>query len=251
MLQTAGRSDELVTVRPNADNTGYIVAAQDWSLAISSTTKFVQGNTADTSARVTIEKGNAVTTSGTGFKPFSQVDVYVYSTPIWLGAVVTDQFGNFTTTLPMPPALAEGDHTFQAQGLTPDDRQRTAAVPITLVPATTAGKPGELRFDVFFAMNSTVITKAERSKISRQVKLAQTRAEASAKFNITVVGWVQPNPNPGNITFLSTNRAKNVAELMRKLGLKGSYALSFPGLDKNDIPSARRASVLIKWNQSK
>ena len=251
VLQTAGKPDEVITVKPNPENTGFIVAAADWSLAISSTTKFVQGNTADSSARVVIEKGNTVTTSGTGFKPLSQVDVYVYSTPIWLGAVITDQFGNFTTTLPMPAALPEGDHTFQAQGLTPDEVQRTAAVPITLVPATVVAKPGQLKFDVYFAMNSTVITKAERTKITRQVKSALAKSAETAKVTVSVIGWVQPNKNPGNIEFLSTNRAKNVAALMKKLGLKGSYSLSYPGLDKTDIPEARRSSVVIKWSLSK
>jgi hypothetical protein len=251
VLATGGKSAEVVTVVPNQEQTGFIVSAPDWSLAISSTTKFVQGGTTDTSARVVIEKGNTVTTSGTGFKPFSQVDVYVYSTPTWLGAVITDQFGNFTTTLPMPATLPAGDHTFQAQGLTPDDTERTAAVPITLIPSSIVAKPGTLRFDVFFAMNSTVITSAERAKITRQVKSAQTQAAADAKFTITAIGWVQPNRNPGNIKFLSTNRAKNVANLMKKLGLKGSYSLSFPGLDQNDVPTARRASVVIKWDMSK
>lgn len=251
VLQTAGKSDEVVAVKLNQEQTGYIVAAADWSISISSTTKFVQGNTADSTSRVVIEKGNTVTTSGVGFKPFSQVDVYVYSTPIWLGAVITDQFGNFTTTLPMPVALPEGEHTFQAQGFTPDEVQRTAAVPITLIPATVIAKPGQLRFDVYFAMNSTVITNAERTKIARQVKSALAKAATNAKLTVNVVGWVQPNPNPGNISFLSTNRAKNVAELMKKLGLKGSYTLSFPGLEKNNIPTARRSSVVIKWNLSK
>lgn len=251
VLATGGKSAEVVTVVPNQEQTGFIVSAPDWSLAISSTTKFVQGGTTDTSARVVIEKGNTVTTSGTGFKPFSQVDVYVYSTPTWLGAVITDQFGNFTTTLPMPATLPAGDHTFQAQGLTPDDTERTASVPITLIPSSIVAKPGTLRFDVFFAMNSTVITSAERAKITRQVKSAQTQAAADAKFTITAIGWVQPNRNPGNIKFLSRNRAKNVASVMRKLGLKGSYSLSFPGLDKNDVPTARRASVVIKWDISK
>jgi hypothetical protein len=251
VLSTGGKSAEVITVVPNQEQTGFIISAPDWSLGISSTTKFVQGGATDTNARVVIESGNSVTTSGTGFKPFSQVDVYVYSTPTWLGAVITDQFGNFTTTLPMPASLAAGDHTFQAQGLTPDDSERIAAVPITLIPSSVVTKPGSLRFDVFFAMNSTVITKAERSKITRQVKIAQTRAVTTAKFTITVIGWVQPNPNPGDIKFLSTNRAKNVANLMKKLGVKGSYSLSFPGLDKNDVPTARRASVVIKWDISK
>jgi hypothetical protein len=252
VLQTAGKAAEMITVTSNEEKTGIIVSAPDWSLAISSTTKFVQGNTADTSARVVIEKGNTVTTSGTGFKPFSQVDVYVYSTPTWLGAVITDALGNFTTTLPMPSALPEGDHTFQAEGLTPDDLERTAAVPITLVPAVAAAPvPGQLRFEVYFGMNSVVITKNEAAKIARNVKTALSKAASNAIIKVKVVGWVQPNPKPGDIKYLSTYRAKNVANLMKKLGLKGSYSLNFPGLEKDNIPSARHASVTISWSITK
>ena len=249
VLQTEGKPEEVIVVKPNAENTGYVVSAADWSLAIASTTKFVQGNTADSTARVVIEKGNTVTTSGTGFKPFSQVDVYVYSTPTWLGAVMTDEFGKFTTTLPMPKSLPEGDHTFQAKGVTPDLKVRTAAVPITLIPARVS--PGSLKFEVYFKMNSTVITKAESKKIALNVKKALAQAASDATITSSVVGWVQPNPKPGNITYLSTNRAKNVAAVMKKLGLKGSFTLNFPGLDKDNIPSARHASVTISWSNSK
>ena len=250
ILQTAGKS-ETITVRQNEEKTGIIVSSPEWSLAIKSTTQFVQGSVEDTSARVVIEKGNTVTTSGTGFKPFSQVDVWVYSTPTWLGAVMTDQFGNFTTTLPMPNSLPEGDHTFQAKGLTPDSTERTAAVPITLVPATVVNKPGSLRFEVYFGMNSPVVTKAEKARISKLVQFAQKKIASGSKVTIEIQGWVQPNPNPGDIKYLSTNRAKNVAAAIKSLGLKGAYTLKFPGLAKDNIPSARHASVIINWSNSK
>lgn len=250
VLQTAGVA-EVVTVKPNEDKTGIIVSSESWSLQIKSTTQFVQGSTEDSSARVVIEKGNTVTTSGTGFKPFSQVDVYVYSTPTWLGAVMTDEFGNFTTTLPMPNALPEGDHTFQAQGQTPESTERVAAIPITLVPATIVNKPGSMRFEVYFGMNSVVITKAEKAKTARMIKIAKSKIAAGAKVTVEISGWVQPNPNPGNVKYLSTNRAKNVRDLVQSLGLKGSYTLSYPGLEKDNIPSARHASVVIKWSKSK
>jgi outer membrane protein OmpA-like peptidoglycan-associated protein len=250
ILQTAGKS-ETITVRQNEEKTGIIVSSADWSLAIKSTTQFVQGNVEDTSARVVIEKGNTVTTSGTGFKPFSQVDVWVYSTPTWLGAVMTDQFGNFTTTLPMPNSLPEGDHTFQAKGQTPESAERTAAIPITLVPATVVNKPGSLRFEVYFGMNSPVVTKAEQARITKLVQFAAKKIAAGSKVTVEVNGWVQPNPNPGDIKYLSTNRAKNVAAVIKALGIKGSYTLKYPGLAKDNIPSARHASVIINWSKSK
>ena len=250
ILQTAGKS-ETITVRQNDEKTGIIVTAPDWSLAIKSTTQFVQGNVEDTSARVVIEKGNTVTTSGTGFKPFSQVDVWVYSTPTWLGAVMTDQFGNFTTTLPMPNALPEGDHTFQAKGQTPESTERVAAIPITLVPATVANKPGSLRFEVYFGMNSPVVTKAENARIAKLVQYAQKKIASGAKITVEVNGWVQPNPRPGDIKYLSTHRADNVAKALRALGLKGAYTKRYPGLAKDNIPTARHASVVIRWSITK
>lgn len=248
---TTGGKVEVVTIKPNEDKTGIIVSSDDWSLQIKSTTQFVQGTVEDTSARVVIEKGNTVTTSGTGFKPRSQVDVYVYSTPTWLGAVMTDDFGNFTTTLPMPKSLPEGDHTFQAKGVTPEDKVRSAEIPITLIPAVEKNLPGSMRFEVYFSMNGVVISKSEKAKTDRMVKIANSRIAAGAKVTIDISGWVQPNPNPGNIKYLSTNRAKNVRNLLQALGLKGTYTLKYPGLAKDNIPTARHASVVIKWSKSK
>jgi hypothetical protein len=250
ILQTAGKS-ETITIRQNDEKTGIIVSAPDWSLAIKSTTQFVQGSVQDTAARVVIEKGNTVTTSGTGFKPNSQVDVWVYSTPTWLGAVMTDQFGNFTTTLPMPASLPEGDHTFQAKGQTPESTERTAAIPITLVPAAVVNKPGSLRFEVYFGMNSPVVTKAETARISKLVQYAMKKIASGSKVTVEIDGWVQPNPNPGDIKYLSTHRASNTARVVRELGLQGSYTLRYPGLAKDNIPTARHASVYITWSKSK
>ncbi len=238
-----------ITVTENADKTGLDIKGADWAIAIDSTKKLVQGNTEDSSSRVVIEKGNTVTTNGSGFKPNTQVDVWVYSTPIWLGAVMTDENGNFVTTLPMPDALSEGEHTFQAKGQTPDGLIRSASVPITLIPAV-ANDGGRLRFEVYFGMNSVVITSTQKARINAQVKRALSIAAKDAKFSIKVVGWVQPNPNPGNIAYLSKFRANNAAAEMKKLGLKGKYALNYAGLGKDNEPKMRHASVVIVWNKS-
>ncbi|MFM6941445.1 MAG: beta strand repeat-containing protein [Candidatus Planktophila sp.] len=250
VLQTSGKLDTITVVKTN-EPLGVLITATDWSLKLTSTTQFVQGTTQDTNDRVVIEKGNTVTTSGTGFKPFSQVDIWVYSTPTWLGAVITDQFGNFTTTVPMPAALPEGDHTFQAKGVTPDSTPRMADVPITLVTPVVKGKPGSLRFEVYFGMNSPIVTKAEIARVTKLVRAAQGKIASGAKITVEIDGWVQPNRNPGDIKYLSQHRADNVANELRALSLKGIYTKRYPGLEKDNIPSARHASVIIKWSKSK
>ena len=255
ILTTGGKTDEVVVVKENDEKTGYVVAAADWSIAISSTTKFVQGTTQDTTARVVIERGNSVTTNGTGFKPNSQVDVWVYSTPIWLGAVITDEVGNFTTTLPMPAALPEGDHTFQAQGLTPDDIARAAAVPITLVPKTTTPVAvksfKKLKFSVFYPMDSFILTDKEKRTVKRKVQAALKSAPNRTKFKVSIVGWVQPTRVSPHIQYLSDGRANAVRKYMQALGLKGKYILNAPGHDKVNISASRRADVVITWTTVK
>ena len=250
ILQTSGKLDT-ITVTKTETPLGVLITATDWSLRLTSTTQFVSGTTQDTNDRVVIEKGNTVTTSGTGFKPFSQVDIWVYSTPTWLGAVITDQFGNFTTTVPMPAALPEGDHTFQAKGVTPESTPRMADVPITLVKPVVAGKPGSLKFEVYFGMNSPIVTNAEKARVAKLVKAAQSKIAQGAKVTVEVDGWVQPNPHPGDIKYLSTHRADNVANALRAMGLKGVFTKRYPGLAKDNIPTARHASVIIKWSNSK
>jgi hypothetical protein len=108
-----------------------------------------------------------------------------------------------------------------------------------------------LKFEVYFGMNSPIVTKAESKRIAKMVMLAQSKIAKGAKLTVEVSGWVQPNPNPGNIKYLSTNRAKNVGKALSALGLKGTYTLKYPGLAKDNKPAARHASVIISWSKSK
>ena len=151
----------------------------------------------------------------------------------------------------MPNSLPEGDHTFQAKGQTPESTERVAAIPITLVPATVVNKPGSMRFEVYFAMNGVSISRSEKANVLRMIKIAKSKIATGAKVSIDISGWVQPNPNPGAIKYLSTNRAKNGRDLGKSFGLSGSYTLKFPGLAKDNIPTARHASVVINWSKSK
>ena len=239
---------ETVKVIPNEEQTGYEIQAATWAVKITSTTKFVQ-SAADTMGRVTIEKGNTVTTSGIGFKPNTQVDVYVFSTPTYLGSVITDALGNFTTTLPMPDALKIGDHTFQVNGKTPDEAVRTASVPITLLP--TPGKPGKATFSIYYKLDTFFLYDEDKATIMKYVKAVKSKLTKSSKVTIDVVGWVQPTVISPHVEWLSINRARAVSTVMRSAGLKGKYILNAPGHDKLNIRSSRRAEVTITWTNSK
>jgi LPXTG-motif cell wall-anchored protein len=67
-----------------------------------------------------LEPGQSITISGTGYMPFSTVTVVVYSTPTVLGTAEADENGAFTFTGKLPEGLAAGSHTLVAAGLDAD-----------------------------------------------------------------------------------------------------------------------------------
>ncbi len=236
---------EQVTITRNNSSTGLDFDATTWKVGINSTIPLITTNPLNPEGRVTVVSGNTVTTSGTGFKPLSQVDVFVFSTPTWIGSTYTDAQGNFSATFPIPTTLPAGDHTFQANGLTPEGYQRTASVPITLVAA--APKKATSKFEIFYALNSTKLDAKARAVISKAFASVKSRLTAKSIVTVDITGWVQPTSKSPNISALSNGRAKTVQAELRKLGLKAKFVIKAPGHDKSNKPSSRRATTVITW----
>ena len=239
-----------VTVQTTPASYGVQISGQDWSIAITSTKQLQQGSAAENTGKIQIEAGNTVTTFGTGFKPNSQVDVYVYSTPIWLGSVITDAQGNYVVTLPMPKSLPIGDHVFQAQGKTFDDVDRTANVPITLVPAALPSK-ASLSFEVFYALDSIALNSKAVAVITKAYKSVKARLTAKSVVTVAITGWVQPTNKSPRISYLSNGRATSVQNYLKRLGLKAKFVIKAPGHDKLNVAKSRRATAVISWTNPK
>ena len=70
--------------------------------------------------------------TGTGFAPNSEVDFYVFSTPIFLGSSQIDSYGNFTSVLTLPEGLEVGSHRFEATGIGSDQTELQVIYEFTL-----------------------------------------------------------------------------------------------------------------------
>jgi uncharacterized repeat protein (TIGR02543 family) len=112
-------------------------------------------------------------------------------------------------------------------------------------------KQGKMVFKVYFGMNSVAIDAIAKKNIREHFIIMKSKMTAKSKVTITVEGWVQPNNPPGNITYLSTNRAKNVTAAIKALGLKGTYRLAFPGLAPLNDAKSRYAEVIFTWTYAK
>lgn len=86
-----------------------------------------------------LENDRTAFVEGTGFKPNSSVEVYLFSTPRLLGTVPTDANGNFSGNVPVPQDIAPGRHTLQSNGFTASGSVRSLNLGVQLEDNATDG----------------------------------------------------------------------------------------------------------------
>ena len=258
-ITVTGKNSELITAtaitlpvvdsKNSVPNFGIKIEGNNWSISITAEVTQNTKMTGDGLAKIEIQQNGNISAFGTGFKPFSQVDLYVHSTPILLGSVKTDSNGDYKIILPIPLQLQIGDHIFQTIGQTNDGLNRVANVPISLVPAQS--KLATRNFNVYYAMSSSTLDAKARSAISGAFKLIKSKLNSNSSVTVQISGWVQPTKKSPNEMKLSRNRALAVKTYFQKLGLKAKYVVMASGRDRIDSAKSRRASVSIAWTNGK
>ena len=76
--------------------------------------------------------GQKVTLTGTGFAKNSTVQLTVFSSPVSLGTVVTDQNGAFSVEVTIPANLANGTHHLVATGVDINGNVRNLVITVTV-----------------------------------------------------------------------------------------------------------------------
>lgn len=89
----------------------------------------------------TVNPGQAVTVSGSGYANRARVTIIFESTPVELGTATTDDAGRFSTQVRIPSDATPGAHTIRATGLGPDGRPVIRSAGVTVLGATTSGGP--------------------------------------------------------------------------------------------------------------
>ena len=64
---------------------------------------------------------------GKGFKPGSEVEVWVFSTPTFLGTATVAADGTFSKYFTIPSSIETGHHTLQAEGVNTSDQPRAVS----------------------------------------------------------------------------------------------------------------------------
>ena len=188
-----------------------------------------------------LEQDRTAAVAGTGFQPNSLVYLYLFSEPRFLGTVQTDANGSFTGQVPLPADIADGRHTLQSNGFTPDGTVRSLSLGVVLAtPVVATSKRATAK--VYFESLSSVLTEEGMSTLKTLVKKTGKKGVRTVS-----IGYVQGTTITSNDEALSTQRAKNVAAYLKKLGLKGRFVVRGDGIAKESGPTARRVNISVTY----
>jgi outer membrane protein OmpA-like peptidoglycan-associated protein len=240
-VRVGGRKVE-VTVAPNRRNNpdGLVVSGGDFTMRIAGLNSAGQGLPLSDDGALILQQRNLARTEGTGFQANGPVQVYIMSTPRFLGTVMANADGTFTGTVLLPADIKPGRHTLQSNGFTPDGKVRSVSVGV-LLRAAKAAKPSNAGATVYFAPLSSELSTEGKSTLNTLVKKVGARTMATV-----VVGYVQGTTFTDNDTELSTERARVVARYLREQGVKGRTVRG-EGVAPEAGAKARRVQVNIAY----
>ena len=235
-----------LVIAPNAPTSpnGLVITGDGWTMRLAGLN--AQGRplalSSDGGALV-LEQDRTAQVSGTGFLPNSEVRLFLFSTPRYIGSVTTDAAGNFVGSVPIPMDVAEGRHTLQANGYSPSDQVRSVSIGV-IVKADRAPRSR--------VAQSTVTFDAYSARLSETAK-RQLRALLKGRMGTAVrslaVGYVQPSDTTSNDQRLSQARANAVRTFLRQEGLRGPLTARGDGIATETGAAGRKVVVSIRYTR--
>lgn len=231
------------TILPNGTSNGIEMKAAGWALSISATQADGKAAALNSQNQLVIKEGQGVYVSGEGFKPTSEIRLYIFSTPVLLGTTTTTTAGTFAALFPVPTDLAEGLHTLQLNGISSTNELRSASLPVLykkakVIPtppatdgngstgSTTPAAPKTTQLVIPFAFNTYTVGASQKA-IIKSLKL-------KSGASVRVTGFAQPSSKQADIA-ISLDRALEVKFVVAKLISKASYKVSGSGPKINKL----------------
>lgn len=219
---------------------GFKVTGSDFSLTATSKNPFGDPIYSQENLLVLAPLGVAVV-QGKGFKPNSNVDVWLFSTPTYLGKFVTNKRGEFVGNLKVPGTLAEGSHTMQINGQASDGLVRSVNVGVLV---GFPSKPNMVVKKVYFKSGSAELSSSAKKAIRSFVKANN----ASKLLEVIVDGWAKPSRSFKADKLLSAKRARAVTSFIERLLPNADVTTLANGPTWSNNVKSQRAEITLVVN---
>ena len=229
-----------VTVQPNSTSnpTSLTVTGSGFTMEIAGLDAAGRPLGLNADGALVLQEDRTASVSGTGFLPNSDVEIYVFSTPQFLGTVRTNSNGSYSGSVSLPASLATGNHTLQSNGFATNGSVRSVSLGVVVQDRAT--RCSQITKKIYFEPMSSKLTSASKKalrKIARDYKYC-----SSIKLN----GYVQKSADSSNDAKLSRARAKAVAKYLKAKGVTGRVTFSGNGAPESQAAKAKARRVTIK-----
>lgn len=235
-----------VTVRPDSPTgaTGLEITGDGFTMRLIGRTANGKPLGLTPDGALILEQDRTAYTEGTGFQPNSEVTLYVFSEPRFLGTVMTDANGSFRGSVPLPLDIKAGRHTLQSNGLAPDGAVRSLSLGVQVQARATQPTQRTARATVYFDVLSAKLDAADKKALRA---LAAKRAKETTR--VVSIGFVQPSDTTRNDMSLSLQRAKAVTSYLKSIGVKGVVVTRGGGIAKEAGAAGRKATVTLTYRK--
>ena len=200
---------------------------------------------------IEIEEEGFVRVGGEGFQPNSMVQVWAFSEATFVGIVLTDENGAYTSLLELPEELELGDHTLQNSGTAFDGQPLAVSAGLRIIAPGSDGteqpqavETARANTTVYFGRGSSSLDAADRKKLDRLV-----RKVGDSPQRVRITGYVQASSTTSNDQSLSRARARSVAAYLRSQGVDAKYTVRGRGVLDAPSDEARSARVTVVYTK--
>jgi uncharacterized repeat protein (TIGR02543 family) len=228
-----------VTLTPEFDSKLITIEGDGFTMALAGLDSNGDQLELDGDGNLVLQNDRLAYVEGTGFLPNSDVKLYLFSTPTYLGIVHTDADGNFSGTVEIPQEIEAGIHTLQANGFSDDGVIRSLSLGVSVTDAVGGGKKKTGKAKIFFAIDSAHITKSAKKAIRKMIKQLGSK---NLKV-VRILGFATPSDSLLADRKLSIKRAKAVKAFLKSIGVKGKFNVLGKGRSKTHNPTGRRVAI--------
>jgi hypothetical protein len=227
-----------VSSQPIANNTSLKISGDSWNMEIKSLNSDGSPSKLNKMA-IDLVEGSRAAFNGQGFRPNTEVKVYLFSTPTFLGTVTTDANGSYFGNLPVPAGLEIGEHTLQLGGYLPSGLLITQSLPVLI-----SAKVSVRSLKTYFIGGSAVLTATQKASLSKFAASLKSKKIVS----VSVLGLVQKTSYTAKDLALASARAKVVAAYLKQLTLSAVISTKSKGQSSDTSASARRTETTVSFS---
>jgi len=240
LASTAGRQEQ-VEVDPQRPARSVAVRLRGWTTTLQAVDEDGRRFRLGPSGQLVLEPLVGLRVTGRGYAADSDVNIYMRSTPTFMGTARTNSRGEFTTVVQVPPAIAAGSHNVEATGLTEEGDVRSMAYGVQVRRATRATVR---RATILFAPDQHAPGARARQQLTRLARAIPARA---SKVTVSVRGSSFRVGTAQKARAFSRKRAIATIAWLKRTGPRADFVARWTVPPPVERPSIRSAVVTVSY----